>query len=80
MALIPCRECDNQVSDAAAYCPSCGIRNPADTTEGLLEANRREVSLGQLVAGTFLGVLVFSILLVLVWFVLYVWGLMADVR
>jgi uncharacterized protein (TIGR02246 family) len=32
------------VSDAAAYCSGCGIRNPADTTEGLLEADRAAIA------------------------------------
>jgi hypothetical protein len=44
MALIPCRECGSQVSDAATYCPDCGIRNPADTREELLEVDRAAIA------------------------------------
>ena len=29
MALLPCRECGEQVSTEAATCPRCGIPSPA---------------------------------------------------
>jgi uncharacterized protein (TIGR02246 family) len=32
------------VSDAATYCPDCGIRNPADTREELLEVDRAAIA------------------------------------
>ena len=28
MALVPCRECNNQISSEAKVCPSCGIKTP----------------------------------------------------
>lgn len=31
MALINCRECKSEISDAAATCPRCGIPAPAGT-------------------------------------------------
>ena len=29
MALVPCRECGKEVSDAAEACPYCGIKTPS---------------------------------------------------
>jgi DNA-directed RNA polymerase subunit RPC12/RpoP len=29
MALVPCRECGKEVSDAAKVCPYCGIKTPS---------------------------------------------------
>ena len=29
MALVPCRECGKEVSDAAERCPNCGISTPS---------------------------------------------------
>lgn len=31
MALVPCRECGKEVSDAAEKCPYCGISTPSKT-------------------------------------------------
>lgn len=36
MALKPCRECGEQVSEAAKTCPSCGIKSPARKPIGCL--------------------------------------------
>jgi hypothetical protein len=38
MALVPCRECGKEVSDAAEKCPYCGISTPSK--------KRRQVKLG----------------------------------
>jgi hypothetical protein len=34
MTLIPCKECKHSVSDKAAVCPNCGIRNPSKVSGG----------------------------------------------
>lgn len=34
MALAPCRECGETVSNAAGACPHCGIRHPDATQAG----------------------------------------------
>ena len=39
MALISCRECKQQVSDAATTCPRCGIDGPGGT--GVLVVTRK---------------------------------------
>lgn len=39
MALAPCRECGNQMSDSATACPHCGYRAPVQT--GQLVVQRR---------------------------------------
>ena len=31
MALIKCKECGNEISDSAAFCPKCGAPNTPDT-------------------------------------------------
>ena len=38
MALVPCRECGKEVSDAADKCPNCGITTPSK--------KRRQIKLG----------------------------------
>jgi hypothetical protein len=38
MALVPCRECGKEVSDAAEKCPYCGISTPSK--------KRRQIRLG----------------------------------
>jgi len=37
MALIPCRECDHEVSDAAAACPNCGAPVATSVEENVLQ-------------------------------------------
>lgn len=39
MALVPCMECGNQMSDSAPTCPPCGYRAPVQT--GQLVVQRR---------------------------------------
>lgn len=36
MALINCRECNEQISDQAAACPKCGIQLPKAKTQNFL--------------------------------------------
>lgn len=49
MPMVSCRECAASVSDAAASCPSCGVRHPA--AEAALSASiRRDQVIGVSVA------------------------------
>ena len=37
MALKPCRECGQEVSDQAKTCPKCGVGRPVATTANTLD-------------------------------------------
>jgi len=41
MALISCKECGAQISDAAPVCPRCGIAQPSLTKTGKLSISRK---------------------------------------
>ena len=65
MALIPCKECGNQVSDKAFTCPSCGIslrkRAAALTNDGKtpLESKKSNPFAFALMAAGLITMLVF---------------------
>lgn len=42
MALIECFECGNQVSDAAATCPKCGVAITATIKQQVVQAHEKE--------------------------------------
>ena len=71
MALIPCRECEAQMSDAAPYCLRCGIRNPSDTKVGDQEATRLGAPWNRLIWAPFLGVLGVAAVAFIVLYVLF---------
>jgi len=66
MALIHCAECDRMASDQAAACPHCG----APIAEQLLPTNKRAKQPADRHVGFVLGVGIFFVPAVFVWFLL----------
>jgi hypothetical protein len=48
MALISCKECGAQISDAAPVCPRCSIAQPGLTKTGKLSISRKASTTGSL--------------------------------
>ena len=46
MALIKCKECSSEVSEAALLCPRCGISNPGLARTGTLIISRKSGTTG----------------------------------
>lgn len=66
MALIHCAECDRMASDQAAACPHCG----APIAEQLLPSNKGAKQPASRRVGFALGVGIFFVPVVFVWFLL----------
>jgi len=56
MALVLCRECQQEISENATPCPHCGVPHP---TEAQKEAHATALKQGQVMALIFVGSLLF---------------------
>lgn len=68
MPLMSCRTCGSEVAKDAPVCVSCGAPHPSGHFQSEQSWKNLAPSFGRLTGSTFLGVLLWSLIPVAIWF------------